>query len=315
MRNFKFFLVIVGVACLLPLFSGCEKKQEIKKVHLDKRVVLPAVVKSQGLRVAIGGMITPRSGYVYYKDFFDYIAKKMGVPINVVDREDYVEINQLLKNGQLDAAFVCSGPYVDGKKDFGLELLAMPVAYGQTVYYSYIIVPQDSALVSLEDLRGKTFAFADPQSNSGKLVPTYMLAKMNETPETFFKKYIFTHSHDNCIKSVSQKLLDGAAVDSLMCEYANSTSPEFTSRTKIILKSPPYGIPPFVVRQGLAVGIHEPLRALILSAHEDPVGQAILKKMAIDRFVPGDDKAYDSVREMKVWLDTFEVKKEVKKDV
>lgn len=305
MRIFRFLLTAAGIVCFLPFSGGCEKKQEVKKVHLEKRVILPVAVKPEGLRVAIGGMITPRSGYAYYRDFFDYLAKKIGVPINVVDREDYAEINRLLEREQLDAAFVCSGPYVDGKKDFGLELLAIPEAYGQTVYYSYIIVPQDSTAASLRDLRGKTFAFTDPQSNSGKLVPTYMLAKMHEIPDIFFRKYIFSGSHDNSIKAVAQKLVDGAAVDSLIWEYANRMSPEVTLKTKVIVKSPPYGIPPFVVRPGLPAAMKAKMRSAILSAHEDVLGQEILKKMMIDRFVLGDDKAYDSVRDMKVWLETF----------
>ncbi len=62
-----------------------------------------------------------------------------------------------------------------------------PQAYGALVYYSYILVAKGSRFSSFEELRGKRFAFTDPLSNTGKLVPTYMLAKMNETPEKFFK--------------------------------------------------------------------------------------------------------------------------------
>ena len=106
-----------------------------------------------------------------------------------------------LKN--IDVAFVCSGPYVDGHDAFGLELLVAPRAYGGAVYYAYIIAARDSPIARLEDFRGKRFAFTDPLSNTGKLVPTYMLARMNETPESFFKEFVFTKAHDKSMQTKS----------------------------------------------------------------------------------------------------------------
>ena len=94
--------------------------------------------------IAVGGMITPKEGMAYYRDFLRYVQDKIGTKVEYVDREGYAEINEMLKDGQLEAAFVCSGPYVDGHAQFGLELLAAPQAYGATVYYSYIIVPKES---------------------------------------------------------------------------------------------------------------------------------------------------------------------------
>jgi phosphonate transport system substrate-binding protein len=219
-----------------------------------------------------------------------------------VDREGYAEINDMLKNGELEAAFVCSGPYVDGHDQFGLELLAAPQAYGAAVYYSYIIVSKESAVRSFAELRGKRFAFTDPLSNSGKLVPTYMLAQMSETPESFFKEFIFTKAHDKSIRAVAQGVVDAAAVDSLIWEYLSATSPEFTAKTRILVKSPPYAIPPLVVPRELAPELKEQLRQTILNAHSDPKGQEILKKMRIERFVAIPDSAYDSVREMQTWI-------------
>jgi len=247
-------------------------------------------------------MITPREGFVYYRGFLDYIGKKLDRHVEFIDRENYREINQLLKSGNVDAAFVCSGPYVEGHREFGLELLAAPQAYGQTVYYAYIIVARDSPIAKFDELKGRTFAFSDPDSNSGRLVPEFMLAKMGETPDSFFNKYIFTYAHDKSIKAVAQGIVDGASVDSLIWDYADKLNPQFTSKTKIIRKSAPYAIPPFVVRPGLDDKLKKALKRIFLAAHADPEGKELLKKMMIDRFVEIDDKAYDSIREMSAWI-------------
>jgi len=299
--------IALPVICMVFIIAaaGCNKTENAVEVSLSKTIDVEAVPQGhedKSVRIAVGGMITPREGFAYYKKLLDYIGEQLGRTVEFVDREDYAEINTLLKTQTIDIAFVCGGPYVDGHSEFGMELLAAPHAYGGTVYYSYIIAHKDSPAKSLEDLRDKSFAFTDPLSNSGRLVPTYMLAQINETPDSFFKSYDFTYAHDKSIQAVAEGLVDGAAVDSLIWEYANRTNPVHTSMTKIIKKSPPYGIPPIAVRPGIDKELKEKLRHIFLNVHNDPKGQEILKGMMVDKFVPIEDSAYDSIREMKKWL-------------
>jgi phosphonate transport system substrate-binding protein len=299
---FKIFLSMLLVMVTSIGLCGCEKREEKIIILGRNKTAVEKPKEERKVRIAVGGMVTPKEGVVYYRAFLRYIQDKIGQEIKYVDRESYAEINEMLKTGKLEAAFVCSGPYVDGKKHFGLELLVAPQAYGATVYYSYIIVAKDSAFQSFEELRGTRFAFTDPLSNTGKLVPTYMLAKINETPARFFNEVIFTKSHDKSIKAVAQGIVDGAAVDSLIWEYLNATNPEFTSKTRILKKSPPYAIPPVAVPKDLDPGLKDRMKQAFLNAHLDPKGQEILQKMKIDKFVEIRDRAYDSVREMQNWL-------------
>lgn len=258
--------------------------------------------KLQPLRIGMGAMITPKDGYVYYQRLQLYIENKLGRPVQLVDRENYDEMNGLLESGGVDAAFVCAGPYVEGKAKFNLELLAMPLVKGQPTYHSYILVHKESSITSFKELRGKVFAFTDPKSNSGKLVPTYMLAKMQETPENYFSRVEYTYGHDKSIRAVAEKIVDGAAVDSLIWEYAAINKPEIAGQTRILVKSDPYGIPPLVVRPGIDPEIRNRLKDILLAASNDPEGKEILKGMMIDSFVAGDDKNYDSIRAMNAWI-------------
>jgi len=298
-------LQVCFIGVLFLGLNACSESGAPKKVSLEKRVASGPSVDHNGekpVRIAVGGMITPREGFVYYRGFLDYVGKKLGRPVEFIDRENYKEINQLLRSGNVDAAFVCSGPYVEGQREFGLELLAAPQAYGQTVYYAYIIVARDSPITKFEELRGKTFAFSDPDSNTGRLVPEFMLAKMGETPDSFFSKHVFTYGHDKSIKAVAQGIVDGASVDSLIWDYANMMNSHYTSKTKIIRKSAPYAIPPVAVRPGLDKELKKTLKRIFLAAHADPEGKELLRKMMIDKFVEIDDKTYDSIREMKSWV-------------
>jgi ABC transporter, phosphonate, periplasmic substrate-binding protein len=100
-----------------------------------------------------------------------YVGEKLGRPTDLVQRRSYKEISDLLEKGEVDVAFVCGRPYVIDHDRFNLELLVAPLVYDEPIYYSYVIVPRDSPAQRFEDLRGTRYAFSDPLSNSGHLVP------------------------------------------------------------------------------------------------------------------------------------------------
>lgn len=292
----RFFFALL----LTALLPACSPEEKPLPVSLDKRQEVPQgqANTKQELTVCVGAMITPQEGYGYYRELLDYLEKRLKVTIHPLDPGNYAETNKLLQSGKADFAFVCGGPYVSGHDEFDLTLLVAPVVKGEAVYYSYLIVPADSPARSLADLRGKTFAFTDPQSNSGKLVPTAMLARLGETPEGFFRSTTFTYGHDRSIRAVAEHLVDGAAVDSLIWEYAAKLHPQLTAKTRIIARSDPYGMPPIVVAPHLDEDRRNQLRQALLSMHENAEGARILKGMNIDRFALIEDRAYDSIRQM-----------------
>jgi len=307
--------ILYGLIILVFCFGliGCDEEESGKKIDFsekEKLTELPEKYDNNSIHFAIGSMVTPREGYIYYKQLLDYLETVIERPIEIVDRENYSEINALLESGGIDFAFVCGGPYVDGHEKFGLELLAAPKVFGKSVYYSYIIVSIDSEINTFSQLEGKTFAFTDPLSNTGKLVPTYMLSKMNKYPDTFFKKYSFTFAHDKSIIAVANKIVDGAAVDSLIWEYMNKSGSPFTKRTRMIEKSRPYGIPPVVVRKDVDKELKNKVRHALLNMHKVSKGKEILKHMMIDEFTDVDDSDYDSIREISKWISESSTNKE-----
>lgn len=258
------------------------------------------------LKIGVAAMISPKETSRYYTDMINYVGEKVGKKVDIIQRENYSEMDSLLEKGEVDVAFICAGPYVKDHEKFGVELLVAPQSYGKPFYHAYIIVPADSSASSLADLKGKRFAFTDPKSNTGKLVPTFMIAKkFNMTPEKFFSQVIYTRSHDRSIEAVAKKLVDGASVDSLIYDYAVRKNPVYTSLTKIIEKSPPYGIPPVVVTKKTDRNLKEKLKKAFLNMHKDPKGKAILDGIMVDRFIIPKDSDYDSVREMEKFISTM----------
>jgi phosphonate transport system substrate-binding protein len=250
------------------------------------------------LRFSVKSLVTPRESFSHYYDLFKYLESKVGRTIQFTYRRSYSEVSALLKSGDIDAAFVCGLTYTSGHDEFGLELLVVPQVYGKTEYHSTILVPVGSPAKRLEDLRGKRFAFADPKSHSGKFVIADLLAKMGETPEAFFAKYIYTYAHGRSVQAVAAKAVDGAAVDSLIWDYMRREHPEVESKVTEIWRSPTYGIPPVVVSSKLDSRTKEKLRMTLLNAHKDDAAKPILEGLVVDKFVIGHDSAYDSIREV-----------------
>jgi len=238
----------------------------------------------------------------YYIDLINYIGKKLNTEVIIIGKENYNELNSLLKGGEVDAAFIGSGPYIDGHDAFGLEPLVMPQVAGQAAYQVYIIVPANSPAKDLKDLRGKVFGFSEPESNMGKFVLEYLLAGMKERPETFFTKYVYTHGQEVSVKAVADNKIDGASVSSYVWEYINKKDPGLASRTRVIWKSESYASPPFVVRPGLFPELKNKLESILLGADIDPEGSRILRCLIIEKFVPARDEAFDKIRAIKAGL-------------
>jgi len=296
------FLIFV---LLMVLISGCVDKTE--KINLSVVVEEPQkVVNDSAVRVAIASVVSPKESYEYYEDMIQYISQKIGGSVKIVQRKSYQEINNLIKNNEIDFAFVCGGAYIEGKSEFGMKLLVVPVVNNNTTYNSYIIVQNESNYSDLTDLRGKKFAFSDPLSNSGQLYPAYRLYLINETPDSFFgkdeqgkKNWFYTYSHDNSIIAVAQNLAEGAAVDSLVYRDMKETHPDIIAKTRIIEISPPFGIPPIVVSKDIDPLLEEKLRNIFLNMSNDEEGKKILANVRIDRFTIINDNSYNSIREMR----------------
>lgn len=293
-------LTVLAAVLIIIFIPGCREKPSGKGELEKAKETAPAVEET--IHIGVAAMLSPKETLHVYNEIVEYIGRGLRKKSTMIYTKNYAAMNNMIKDKEIDAAFVCSGPYVKGHDEWGMELIAAPQMYGETVYYSYIIVPVDSGIKSLKELRGKTFAFTDPLSNTGKLVPTYELAKINETPGSFFRAYIFSGTHDKSIKMVAGRIVDGAAVDHLIWEFMNAAKPAYTSKTKIIAKLGPFGIPPFVVHPDMDGETKTKIREILLNAHKDPEGRAILGKIFIDKFVVPEDRWYDSVRDMEKWV-------------
>lgn len=296
-RFFSLFCVILILAT-----TGCSPSvppQVAGYVDLrNLRPLQPVQQEISPLRVAVASVISPEGTVQSYEPLLSYLEAQFHRPVELIQRRTYLETNELIAEGKVDLAFVCTSAYIAGHDDFGMELLAAPQVNGKTIYYSLLIVPTDSPAQSMADLQNKVFAFTDPISLSGREYPTYLVQQLGFDPDHFFSQTIFTYNHDEAIRAVANKLADGAAVDSLVYEFAIAHNPDLVQKVRVIYRSPPFGIPPVVVSPKLDENLKRELQKVLLGMGDTPEGKKALEAIGVEKFTTIDDHAYDDVRSL-----------------
>ena len=251
------------------------------------------------LKVAVSAILSPKETFESYEEIFRHISRELDVPVEFHQRKTYGEINQMLEEGQLDFAFICSGAYIDLDQGRGVDLLVVPVSGGEPYYKAYIIAGPASGAQTIEDLRGATFAFTDPLSNTGYLYAKYRLHEIGENPEDFFETTLFTYGHDISIQMVAKGIVEAATVDHLVFEYIKTNNPERVQEIRIVEVSENFGIPPVVASSRLGSETRQKVLDIFLEMHNHPHARELINNLLIDKFIEGNDDNYNSIRIMK----------------
>jgi len=257
-------------------------------------------------RTSLGAVKTLRVGltpaflhdqYALLAVWRDYLQQRLKRPVEFVQRDRYRETMDLLQQHKLDFAWICDYPYVAMGNE--VKLLAVPVNQGKSIYRSYLIVPaKDTHTRSIEDLKGAVFAYADPLSNTGHLVPRFDIKQAGYDPGTFFRRTFFTWSHRKAIEAVASGLAQGAAVDSYVWESLAKVNPGLAAKTRVVKQSEAFGFPPFVANSSVSQADFDAMRAALLDMSKNPAGQALLAKLNLDGFIAGSPDLYKSVAHM-----------------
>ena len=233
----------------------------------------------------------------FLNDWKAYLSAGLGRPVVFVQRNTYREITDLLLDEQLDFAWICGYPYLRLKAQ--LKLAAVPVYRGEPLYRSYLIVPStDQTSASIADLKGKIFAYSDPDSNSGYLVPQFQLAMRGEDRRTFFAKAFFTWAHEKVVHAVANNVAHGGAVDGYIWETLQRLQPELTQRTRVVERSGWFGFPPVVARRGVSMQDFAAVQRQLLAMQDNDQGRSLLARLNIEGFVEGKASLYEGIARM-----------------
>ncbi len=157
-----------------------------------------------------------------YEPIKKHIEKKLGIPVEVKIVSDYSALVEAMRAGHIDAIYTGGFEYLITHRETGAVPLVVAVQRmtGKSHYRSTIIARYDSDIRTIEDLKGKTFAFVDPISTSGSLYPKYMLKSRGFDIAKDFKTTYYAGSHDAVMLAVKNKKVDAGAVADMLIEQA-----------------------------------------------------------------------------------------------
>ncbi|HDZ69313.1 MAG TPA: hypothetical protein ENH43_02720, partial [Phycisphaerales bacterium] len=172
------FLVPALVLCAMIVVAVVVKwfwRDTAPHISLSEWIaVKPIDVENDMLRFAVASMVGAEETWVTYKKLVDYIAAHIGDRASMILRPSYSDVRILLEEKKVDLALVCTGTYIMCSRAASVELIAVPEFKNDIKYRSLFIVRADSTINSIAELRSKSFAFTDPESNTGCIVPRWI---------------------------------------------------------------------------------------------------------------------------------------------
>lgn len=228
-----------------------------------------------------------------YHRLLEAMSEAVGVPVTLVQSRTYAEIVRAFEEGQIDVGILNAFSYVEMGQRARLVPLARRVRAGRDTYQSYIVVRQDGEITSYDSLRGKIFAFPDPRSTTGYLIPRLMIRRHRLEPERDFARVIFVGKHDSTALAVANGTADAGAVASYIFE---ELEPAIQSKLRVLDRSEPIPFGPVVARSGLGAPLLAELRVFFLSLDKTENGQALLREARLSGFTAASDEHYAPIR-------------------
>lgn len=139
------------------------------------------------------------------------------------------------------------------------------------------------------------FAYSDPDSNSGWLVPRTTLMKAGIDPERHFARSFYTWGHRNVVSAVAAGLAQGGAVDGYVWDTLQRVAPALAAKTRVAWRSDRYGFPPLAVPATLDAATEQRLRTALLGMAGDAAGRSLLDELELSGFGEFRAELFDGI--------------------
>ena len=147
-----------------------------------------------------------------YQPYQKLLEDSFGVPAKMLSAADYAGVIQAFAAGQIEVAFMSPAAYASAWLESNgrvVPVLTAQEADGSTSYVSVMYVRADSGITDLAGMRGKSLAWADPNSASGYLIPRSEFRASGLDPGTYFSRTGFAGGHEQAVVAVLGRQYDG----------------------------------------------------------------------------------------------------------
>ena len=233
-----------------------------------------------------------------------YLEQATGYKFEVAIPQSYVAVVEAFGAKRADVAAINTFGYILAHEKYGATAKLTVLRYNQATYSGQIVVRADSKIKDLKDLNGKKFAFVDPASTSGYLLPMKLFADNGIKP----KETVFGMKHDNVISMVYQKQVDGGATFYSPPEkneiqdarrLVKTQYPDVEEKIKILKTTGEIPNDPIIFRADLPEEMKTKITDAFMAYVKTEDGKAAFKALyGVTDLQKATDKDYDGVRDM-----------------
>lgn len=225
-----------------------------------------------------------------------HLEAELGLAVEPNVGADYAAVVIAMEGGNVDFALFGPQSYVEAAERAGAEAFALEDAVESgTGYNSIIITNADTGITTLEEAQGRQFAYVDPNSTSGYLVPrAHFLLEVGTDPEEYFSEVVFGGTHEANILSVANNNIDVAATNNLDFDKAVAKGLAQESDVRVLWTSDTIPGSPLAYRGDLPRSLKDALKEAVLSFDD----AAALEASGLNGYVETDDATYDPIRDL-----------------
>jgi phosphonate transport system substrate-binding protein len=192
-----------------------------------------------------------------WKELLEALRERLGRKVNLVSYADPAEQLRAFEKGELHITAFATGEVQKAVNEAGFVPAACFADKDGKFHYSMkIIVPADSDIKEVKDLKDKRMTFVRPRSNSGCTAPLVLLMKEHGLQPERDYSWGFSYGHDNSIEGIAAKRFQAAAVASDILDRMIASGEVSADAIREIYESKPY--PPGVI--GYAYNLTPELR-------------------------------------------------------
>ena len=255
-------------------------------------IISPQGVMAEELILSVHPFLSATEVKARFSPMANYLSKQLGIKVTLRVGANYDEHIQAIGKDQVDLAYMGPASYVTLVNQYGIKpSLARIEMDGKPTFHGYIVTRSDSAINSLEDLKGQSFAFGDPKSTMSYVVPHFMLTQAGVITHDS-AEHAFLGSHINVALAVLSGDYAAGAIKPAVFRKFESKG------LRIIAVSPEISEHVFVSRTDLPEKTVNDLRKAMFTASESEQGIAALKaiKNSATGLIPVQDSDYDNLR-------------------
>jgi phosphonate transport system substrate-binding protein len=231
-----------------------------------------------------------------FKPLGEYLEKETGLKVQFTPVSDYAAVVEGLAAKKIDLAWLGGFTFVQAKLRTGGEAMPIVQRAEDEVFTSKFIVPADSPVKSLAELKGKTFAFGSPSSTSGHLMPRFFLLKDGIDPDKDFKNIAFSGAHDATVAFVASGKVDAGVLNASVMDKLIEKGDANAKRVKVIATTPPYFDYNWTVRPGLDPALREKIsQAFLKLDRANPAQKELMDLQRASKYVPTTAANYDGI--------------------